>query len=102
MIDKLKAIADENRYRIIELLLEQKHCVRALSMRLGISEPAVSQHLKVLKECELIYGSKNGHFMHYSVNSEKLLEIAERLSNMAQKNSPSDCSLHPQETGKEK
>ncbi|MCH4888144.1 winged helix-turn-helix transcriptional regulator [Acidaminobacter sp. JC074] len=80
MIDKLKALGDENRYWIIRLLLEKKHCVRALSTKIGISEPAVSQHLKILKACGLVTGQKSGYYMHYHVNKEALEDVIEEIS----------------------
>jgi len=79
MIDKLKALGDENRYSIIRLLLEKKHCVRALASKIGISEPAVSQHLKILKSCGLVTGHKAGYFMHYHVNKDALESIINEL-----------------------
>ena len=42
----LKALGEPMRLRIFKALLERKHCVRSLSKKLGISESAVSQHLK--------------------------------------------------------
>lgn len=54
----LKAIADESRLKILKILLQKDCCVVALSRRLGISEAAVSQHLKVLKEANLVSGKK--------------------------------------------
>ncbi len=83
----LKAIADENRYQIIELLIEKRYCVRALARKLNITESAVSQHLKILKAHELVYGVKKGYFMHYHVNVEKIKEIAEKLSKLCSLNS---------------
>ena len=53
-----KALADENRMLILRLLLRRNCCVRALSRQLDISEAAVSQHLKVLREAGLILGEK--------------------------------------------
>ena len=50
----LKAVADENRMLILKLLLEFDFCVRALSKKVGISEAAVSQHLKIMREAGLI------------------------------------------------
>ena len=47
----LKALADENRLKIVELLLLHNPCVGAIAMHVGISEAAVSQHLKILKVC---------------------------------------------------
>ncbi|MDK2966233.1 metalloregulator ArsR/SmtB family transcription factor [Lacrimispora sp.] len=79
----MKAIADDNRLKIIEMLLRQKLCVRALSKRLGISEPATSQHIKVLKEADLLIGKKIKHHIHYEVNRELLHELAQFIENLA-------------------
>ena len=59
-----KALADENRLLLLRLLLRRNCCVRALARQLDISEAAVSQHLKVLREAGLIFGEKCGYFMH--------------------------------------
>ena len=74
----LRALGDPTRYTIFCTLLERRCCVRSLSRELGITEPAVSQHLKKLKEAELIYGERFGRHMHYSPRREALdyLEMA--------------------------
>jgi len=61
----LKALGEPMRLKIYQSLLERKHCVRSLSRKLGISESAVSQHLKVMREAGLIYGEKHGYHTHY-------------------------------------
>lgn len=76
-----KALSDETRYSIVMLLLRYNFCVGALANRLDISEAAVSQHLKVLRECDLVVGKKGGYFMHYEVNREKLRDLAQSLLN---------------------
>lgn len=78
-----KALADENRMLILRLLLRRNCCVRALSRQLDISEAAVSQHLKVLREAGLILGEKCGYFTHYTVNRSALTELADSLYAMA-------------------
>ena len=78
-----KALADENRMLILRLLLRRNCCVRALSRQLDISEAAVSQHLKVLREAGLILGEKSGYFTHYTVNRSALQALADALSAMA-------------------
>ena len=61
----LKALGEPTRLKIYLALLERKHCVRSLSRKLGISESAVSQHMKVMKEAGLVYGEKFGYHTHY-------------------------------------
>ena len=61
----LKALGDPMRLRIYRSLLERKHCVRSLSKKLGTTESAVSQHMKVMREAGLVYGEKYGYHTHY-------------------------------------
>ena len=61
----LKALGEPMRFQIYTQLLKRKHCVRSLSKKLGITESAVSQHLKVMREASLIYGEKYGYHTHY-------------------------------------
>ena len=51
----LKALADDNRLLILRLLGRRDYCVRALARQLGISQAAVSQHLKVLRQAGLVW-----------------------------------------------
>ena len=84
-VQVFKALADEGRFAVINLLLSNDLCVGGLARELKISEPAVSQHLKKLRECGLVTGEKRGYWTHYSVNVQKLLDIAQELSAMAAK-----------------
>lgn len=61
----LKALGEPMRLNIYQALLERKHCVRSLSKKFGISESAISQHIKVMKEAGLVYGEKYGYHTHY-------------------------------------
>ena len=79
----LKAMADDTRLKILELLLAHNYCVRALARKTEISEAAVSQHLKVLKEAGVLTGEKRGYFVHYSVDRSALLSLASELEKMA-------------------
>lgn len=67
-----KALADGTRLEILKLLMHKPFCVNAIAKRFGISQSAVSQHLRVLREAGLVEGNKEGYFVHYSVNNEGL------------------------------
>jgi ArsR family transcriptional regulator len=75
----LKALADETRFRIIDLLLTHDLCVGALATHFGISKAAVSQHLQVLRKAGLVRGEKRGYWTHYSVNKDAIRQFAEDL-----------------------
>ena len=75
----LKALADESRLRIINLLLTHDLCVGALASRLDISKAAVSQHLQILRKAGLVKGEKRGYWTHYSVERSVLHDIAKNF-----------------------
>lgn len=79
----LKAVADETRIQIISLLLKHNYCVGALARRLNLSEAAISQHLKVLREAGLLIGEKRGYFMHYDVDRRQLHALAAKFEELA-------------------
>jgi len=75
-INLFKALSDQTRLRLIDMLLNHDLCVSALANRLGISKPAVSQHLQILRKAGLVKGEKRGYWTHYSVERNTLLELS--------------------------
>jgi ArsR family transcriptional regulator len=70
MQDKVKvfkALSSESRLKIVRLLKEHPQCVNVIAKRLGMTQSAVSQHLRILKEAGLIRGLKRGNWMHYEM-----------------------------------
>lgn len=80
----LKALGEPMRFKIFSCLLERKHCVRSLSKKLGITESAISQHLKVMREADMIYGEKYGYHTHYLPKQEILDGLVEVFKTMQQ------------------
>ena len=78
----LKALGEPMRLKIFQALLERKHCVRSLSKKLGISEPAISQHMKVMKDAHLVYGEKYGYHTHYLPQQEAVDYLADQFEKM--------------------
>lgn len=70
--DIARALADPARFKIIELLGRGDYCVNALANLLNMTQPAVSQHLKVLKQAGLVTPEKKGYWVHYSINSQAI------------------------------
>lgn len=89
LLQVLKGLADETRFKLIRLLLTHDLCVGALAHRLGISEAAVSQHLRLLRKAGLVKGEKRGYWTHYAVERNTLKELAERLKTIADQ---SECT----------
>ena len=80
----LKALGEPTRLSIFQQLLVRKHCVRSLSKKLGITESAVSQHIKVLKEADMVYGERFGYHIHYLPRQEALDELTRAFAEMKQ------------------
>jgi len=83
LLQVLKALADANRLKILRLLVDADLCVGALAAHLGISKPAISQHLQVLRKAGLVEGQKRGYWTHYRVNRQVLSQIAGGLDALA-------------------
>ena len=70
------ALADPTRLRLVKLLCRQlvpdALCVNALAAFHGISQSAVSQHLRILKNIGLVKAERRGYYVHYSINHEAL------------------------------
>lgn len=79
----LKTLADPTRLRLIQLLLSMEEgkalCVNALAVRLGVSQPAVSQHLRVLRHLGLVAPERRGYRVHYGLNRGRLSSYWEQL-----------------------
>jgi ArsR family transcriptional regulator, arsenate/arsenite/antimonite-responsive transcriptional repressor len=80
IIEIFKALSVNSRVQIIKLIKDKKLCVNAITNKLGISQSAVSQHLKVLKECNLVISDRYGSIIHYQVNNNTLNEFKSVIS----------------------
>ena len=67
-----RALSVETRVRIVQLLKQKPFCVQALAQRLDVTPAAVSQHLRVLRDADLVTPDKQGYYVHYRVNEETL------------------------------
>ncbi|MFC2006490.1 ArsR/SmtB family transcription factor [Chloroflexota bacterium] len=69
-------LSDPTRLRLVKLLGRQPDqdalCVNALAGSLGVTQSAVSQHLRILKSIGLVTGERRGYHIHYFVNYEAL------------------------------
>ena len=66
----LKILADPTRLRLLEIIQHGEHNVTALRPILAIPQPAVSHHLSLLKDAELIVSRRNGRKIFYRLNSK--------------------------------
>jgi DNA-binding transcriptional ArsR family regulator len=76
-----KVLSVETRVKIIELLKANGALgVKEISNRLGITLPAVSQHLKILKQAGLVRSERQGYWIPYSINEEAMEGCREILN----------------------
>ena len=69
-----KVLAVDTRVRMIGLLKERPMCVNALARTLQISAAAVSQHLRILRDADIVIADRKGYFIHYRINENTLSE----------------------------
>ena len=67
-----KVLSADTRVRMIDLLKRRSLCVNALARALKITPAAVSQHLRVLRDADIVTADKQGYFVHYRVNEATL------------------------------
>jgi len=69
---KLRILSVDTRLRMLVLLAERNLCVGALACQLGVTQGAVSQHLKILRDAGLVTAERDGYYVHYCVDGHAL------------------------------
>ena len=91
------ALADPTRFKLVKLLCRQQDpdalCVNALAGMLGVTQSAVSQHLRVLKAIGLVKGERRGYHIHYSINPEAVKQCQNMMSTALNIDEPSEENL---------
>jgi len=80
-----KVLSVDTRVQMIELLKRKSLCVNALARVLGITPAAVSQHLRVLRDADLVTADRQGNFVHYTINEGTLAEWSEVARSLLEK-----------------
>jgi DNA-binding transcriptional ArsR family regulator len=79
--DLFKALGDPTRRAIFEWLARDgEQTVHGLTLRAGVSQPAVSKHLAVLKLARLVRNRKDGRETHYSAQPHALVPLVDWMS----------------------
>ena len=74
-----KAFCDENRIKILQLLIDGEKCACKLLEAMNITQPTLSHHMKTLLDSGIVNGRKEGKWMHYSISKEGLEKAQEYL-----------------------
>jgi DNA-binding transcriptional ArsR family regulator len=75
MATAFELVADGTRRRILDLLRERERSVSELVARLGLTQPAVSKHLRTLREAGLVRVRRDAQRRWYQLRAEPLAEL---------------------------
>lgn len=75
----MKALSEPNRLKIIKMLEQKECCVCEIQEALGIAQPTVSKHLKVLENAGLVSAQKDGLWVNYSLSDGRSSPYAATL-----------------------
>lgn len=81
-IPLFKALADETRLKIVDLLTSGETCACQLLENFDITQPTLSYHMKILCDSGIVKGRRNGTWMYYSNNDDIIGNVSELLSNI--------------------
>jgi DNA-binding transcriptional ArsR family regulator len=70
--DVFRAISDPRRRSIMELLSKKPMKIGAITERFDISGPAISEQMKILRECRMLTVTRQGKRKYYTINIKKL------------------------------
>lgn len=92
----LKIIANENKFKIIQILTKGEACVCDIGEKLGIEQSLVSHHLNSLRSAGLINDRKLGSWVHCSLNKKEFAKLEKLFSQYLSPEIISDqiCSIH--------
>ncbi len=85
-----KALSDETRLKIVDLLSCEELCACKILERFSITQPTLSYHMKILTECGIVLGKRDGAWMHYRINKDMSEGVAEFLKKLL--DTKQDCS----------
>ena len=79
-VKKLKAIANENRLRILYLIADRELSVGAIEKELHLSQSALSQHLAILRNYGVVKTRREAQTIFYQMNDDKTRQIIELIA----------------------
>jgi DNA-binding transcriptional ArsR family regulator len=85
--DKLfKALSDRTRRRIVTLLRERDMTAGDIASHFNMSKPSISEHLKILKNADVVFSEKQGQFVVYSLNATVFHDMVSFFMNLVDRN----------------
>ncbi len=87
-----KALSDETRLKIIDMLSCGELCACDILKSFNITQPTLSYHMKILTECGIVNGVREGAWMHYTLNDAVIKQIYEYWKHLT--SDKKDCICH--------
>ena len=81
-----KAFCDENRIRILKMLISGEKCACKMLEELNVTQPTLSHHMKILCDSGVVVSRKEGKWMHYSISAEGAKVAADCLKELTSVN----------------
>ncbi len=88
-----KALCDDKRLRILELLRGGEKCACVLIERLGIGQSALSYHMKILVESGVVESRQDGKWTHYKISGKGSAYAGELLKKLTMPNSVTEGNI---------
>lgn len=80
----MKALSDETRFKIFDMLSKRDLCACKILEELDITQPTLSYHMKIMSESGLVDSMRDGIWMKYSINRGKLQAISEMFNSLSE------------------
>ena len=80
----LKALADETRLEIIQMLCREEMCACKILKNFDITQPTLSYHLRILTECGLLDSKREGAWIHYTLNQAAFAAVSSFFSDLCE------------------
>ena len=87
-----KALADENRLKIIDMLSVREICACEILEGLAITQSTLSHHMKILCECSLVKARRAGKWTHYRLNKAMVKSLKAFISHITSKKEDCICN----------
>ncbi len=78
-VDFCKALADDTRQQMLEMLQKGERCVSDIVTAFDMSQPTISHHLHILKQVGLVNSRKEGKQVFYAIDRENVIECCGKL-----------------------
>lgn len=82
LVNAFKALGDQNRMKIVQMLSYGELCACKILDKFNLTQPTLSHHMKILCDSGMVNGRREGKWMYYSINKERISEMEEVLKDI--------------------